>query len=153
MPISHIIFHRNSNFTNILFFSQTNSNNEIATQFCTWDDNLFSWNMYSCDIFTRNGITTKWNFHRTLIVVEQYSDIMMVAMASRLFTQLFVQAQIKENIKALRHWALWGEFTGPRCEQSTQFISYGYVRSIMWFAISLNASPLSIAYMGRYSGK
>ena len=29
--------------------------------------------------------------------------------ASRLFTQLL---QIKENIKAPRHWPLWGEFTG-----------------------------------------
>ena len=24
------------------------------------------------------------------------------------------QAQIEENIKALRHWPLWGEFTGVR---------------------------------------
>ena len=29
-------------------------------------------------------------------------------------TQQFIQAQIKENIKALRHWPLWGEFTGDR---------------------------------------
>ena len=29
-----------------------------------------------------------------------------------LFTQLFIQA--KENIKAPRHWPLWGEFTGDR---------------------------------------
>ena len=34
--------------------------------------------------------------------------------ASRLFIQPFVQAQIKENIKAPRHWPLWGEFTGHR---------------------------------------
>ena len=34
--------------------------------------------------------------------------------ASRVFTQWFVQGQIKENIKALRHWPLWGEFTGDR---------------------------------------
>ena len=34
--------------------------------------------------------------------------------ASRLFTQPFVQAQIKENIKAPRHWPLCGEFTGAR---------------------------------------
>ena len=34
----------------------------------------------------------------------------MSAMAS----QLFIQAQIKENIKSLRHWPLWGEFTGDR---------------------------------------
>ena len=30
--------------------------------------------------------------------------------ASRLFTQPFIQAQIKENIKAPRHWPLCGEF-------------------------------------------
>ena len=30
--------------------------------------------------------------------------------ASRLFTQPFIQAQIKENIKAQRHWPLCGEF-------------------------------------------
>ena len=34
--------------------------------------------------------------------------------ASRKFAQPFVQAQIKENIKAPRHWPLWGEFTGHR---------------------------------------
>ena len=34
--------------------------------------------------------------------------------ASRLFTQSFIQAQIKENIKAPRHWPLCMEFTGDR---------------------------------------
>ena len=34
--------------------------------------------------------------------------------ASRLFTQPCVQAQIKENTKAPRHWTLGGEFTGDR---------------------------------------
>ena len=43
----------------------------------------------------------------------------MTAMASqitgsRLFAQPCVQAQIKENIKAPRHWPLWGESTGDR---------------------------------------
>ena len=33
---------------------------------------------------------------------------------SRLFTQTLIQAQIKENINAPRHWPLWGEFTGDR---------------------------------------
>ena len=32
--------------------------------------------------------------------------------ASRLFTQPFIRAQIKVNIKAPRHWPLCGEFTG-----------------------------------------
>ena len=34
--------------------------------------------------------------------------------ASRLFTQPFIRAQIKENIKAPRHWPLYGEFIGDR---------------------------------------
>ena len=34
--------------------------------------------------------------------------------ASRLFTQPFIQAQIKENMKAPCHWPLCGEFTGDR---------------------------------------
>ena len=39
--------------------------------------------------------------------------------ASRLFTQPFIQTQIKENIKAPRHWPLCGEFTGDRWIPST----------------------------------
>ena len=34
--------------------------------------------------------------------------------ASALLNQPFIQAQIKENIKALRNWPLCGEFTGDR---------------------------------------
>ena len=33
--------------------------------------------------------------------------------ASRLFTQTFIQTQIEENIKALRHWPLRGIHWGP----------------------------------------
>ena len=33
---------------------------------------------------------------------------------SQLFTQLFVQVQIKGNIKAPCYWPLWGEFTSDR---------------------------------------
>ena len=34
---------------------------------------------------------------------------------------LFIQAQIKENIKAPRHWPLWGEFTGDRSPHKGQW--------------------------------
>ena len=34
--------------------------------------------------------------------------------ASPILTQLFIRAQIKEDIKAPRHWPLCGEFTGDR---------------------------------------
>ena len=47
---------------------------------------------------------------------QHYSDVIISAMSSQItgvsmFTQPFVQTQIKENIKAPRHWHLWtGEF-------------------------------------------
>ena len=51
--------------------------------------------------------------------VIHYNEVMLSAMrlkslASHPFSQPFVQAQIKENIRALRHWPLRGEFTGDR---------------------------------------
>ena len=56
--------------------------------------------------------------HKTMMT-SHYIDDIMSAMASqitasRMFVQPFVQAQIKENIKAPRHWPLWGESTGHR---------------------------------------
>ena len=36
----------------------------------------------------------------------------MSTMVSRLFIESFIQAQIKENIKAPRHCPLWGESIG-----------------------------------------
>ena len=48
-----------------------------------------------------------------------YNDVIMSAMACQItslsiVTQPFIQTQIKENIKAPRHWPLWGGFTGDR---------------------------------------
>ena len=47
---------------------------------------------------------------------DHYKNVIMGEMASLkpvswLFAQPFVQAQIKEHIKASRHWPLWGEST------------------------------------------
>ena len=50
---------------------------------------------------------------------------------SRLFTQPFIQTQIKENIKAPRHWPLCGEFTGTG-DFPTQRASYAENVSIWW---------------------
>ena len=48
-----------------------------------------------------------------------YNDVIMSAMTSQItgvsiIVHLLVQAQIKENTKAPRHWPLCGEFTGDR---------------------------------------
>ena len=57
-------------------------------------------------------------FHRVrgpgITVTSWWAWWRLKSPASRLFTQSFVQAQIKENIKAPPHWPLWGEFTGNR---------------------------------------
>ena len=42
----------------------------------------------------------------------QWARLRLKSQASRLFTQPLIQAQSKENIKAPRHWPLYGEFTG-----------------------------------------
>ena len=51
--------------------------------------------------------------------------------ASRLFTQAFIQAQIKENIKVPRHWPMYGEFTGTG-EFPAQMASNAENVSIWW---------------------
>ena len=45
-----------------------------------------------------------------------YDDVIMSAIASQnaSLTIVYSIVQIKENIKAPRHWPLWGEFTGDR---------------------------------------
>ena len=51
--------------------------------------------------------------------------------AAWLFTQSFIQAQIKENIKAPRHWLLCGEFSGTG-EFPAQRASIAENVSIWW---------------------
>ena len=54
------------------------------------------------------------------VVIDNYNDVIMSAMASQItsptivFNQPFIRAQTKENIKAPRDWPLCGEFTGGR---------------------------------------
>ena len=49
------------------------------------------------------------------VIIAHYTDIIMgKSPASRLFTQQFIQTQIKEKIKAPRHWPLCRKFTGDR---------------------------------------
>ena len=52
-------------------------------------------------------------------IINHYSDDIMGAMASQITSltivySTFILAQIKENIKAPRHWPLCGEFTRDR---------------------------------------
>ena len=49
-----------------------------------------------------------------ITMTSQWVGWRLKSPASRLFTQPFIRAQIKENIKAPCHWPLCGEFTGYR---------------------------------------
>ena len=56
------------------------------------------------------------------VTIQSNNDVIMRAMASQtpaspLFAQLLVQAQIKKNIKALRHWPLRGTHQWPTNSQ------------------------------------
>ena len=82
-------------------------NNSSAAHFSSTQSP--TWTTRGNDIMIVVGII-RWSF-------QHYNDVIMSAMASqspasRLFTQSFIRAQIKGNIKAPRHWPLCGEFTG-----------------------------------------
>ena len=51
-------------------------------------------------------------FPYLITLTSQWPRWRLKSPASRLFTQSFIRAQIKENIKAPRHWPLCGKFTG-----------------------------------------
>ena len=53
-------------------------------------------------------------FIQPITLTSQWVRWRLKSPASGFFTQLFIQMQIKENIKAPRHWPLYGEFTGDR---------------------------------------
>ena len=63
-----------------------------------WKEILISWLKFNGNLFLSITLTSQWPWWR------------LKSPASRLFTQSFTQVQIKENIKAPRHWPLCGEF-------------------------------------------
>ena len=67
---------------------------------------LVLWSKY----FTRT-----WSISLVVMPLEwRHNGHDSVSNHQPLFTQLFIRAQTKENIKAPRHWPLCGEFTGDR---------------------------------------
>ena len=54
------------------------------------------------------------NMNNDITVMSYWARWRLKSPAPRSFTQPFIQAQTKENIKAPRHWPFCGEFTGDR---------------------------------------
>ena len=63
-----------------------------------------------CEIWVYGKLCTD----SCITMTSQWVGRRLKSPASRLFTQPFIRAQIKENIKAPHHWPLCGEFTGDR---------------------------------------
>ena len=55
-----------------------------------------------------------WGYGPRIRLTSYWARWRLKSPASSLFTQPFIRAQIKENIKAPRHWPLCEEFTGDR---------------------------------------
>ena len=66
-----------------------------------------------------------------ITLTSQWPQWRLKSPALELFTQPFIQTQIKENIKAPRHWPLCGEFTGTG-EFPVRRASYAENVSIWW---------------------
>ena len=63
----------------------------------------------NCPFCTGNPSITCRSRSVSITMTSQWARWRLKSPASRLFTQLFIQAQIKGNIKAPRQWPLWGE--------------------------------------------
>ena len=87
-----------------------------------------SWLMKLC----KEYLSSLYILHDYFITMtSQWAWWRLRSPASGLFTQPFIQTQIKENIKAPRHWPLCGEFTGTG-EFPAQRASYAEYVSIWW---------------------
>ena len=85
-----------------------------------------SWKMVSIGSANGPSLIRRHVVIITDVDLSYYDDVIMSAMASKitngcLLKRLFRPAQIKENIKAPRHWPLWGELTDDRASNAENF--------------------------------
>ena len=90
-----------------------------------------------------------WNisnrYNTSITMTSWWARLRLKSPASRLLTQSFIQTQIKENIKAPRHWSLCGGFTGERWIPRTKGLLHGkcfhlmtssWLFAIIWLCFS-----------------
>ena len=96
--------------------------------------------------------TIHWK-SKLITITSWWARCRLESPATRLFTLPFVQVQIKENIKASRHWPSWGESTGDWWIPLTKGQWRGNV-SIWWrHHVAIwsmdNVSPPQLIFCGR----
>ena len=67
-----------------------------------------------------------------ITMMSEWARWCLKSPASRLFTQAFIRAQIKVNIKAPRHWPLSGEFTGDRFPMASNAENISILMTSPW---------------------
>ena len=104
------------------------SDNDFAPnrrQAIIWiNDGLVYWHVYICsrpqwvkgdgEVWQNTKFVSFCWHHLCITMTSQWAWWRLKSPASRLFTHLFIQAQMKENIKAPRQYHLWWEFTEDR---------------------------------------
>ena len=71
--------------------------------------------------------------------------------ASRLFAQPFVCAQTKEDIKAPRHWPLWGESTGHRLIRLKKGHERGLLMPSSWYLSNFRCYRCAFIFVQYFS--
>ena len=79
-----------------------------------------------------------------ITLTSQWARWRLKSPASRLFTQLFIQTQIKENTKAPCHWPLCGEFTGDRW---VKMAKWPEIKG-QWYSFSIPAQRIPRSIFG-----
>ena len=94
--------------------------------------------------------------YNALTNIIHYNDVIMGALSSQitspqLFTQTFIHAQMKENIKAPRHWPLCGdspvtgEFLAQR-DSNAENVSIWWRHHVCKLSRNISTSELSVAF-------
>ena len=94
-------------------------------------------------------LTMNRHWWKYITVTSSWARWLLKSPAFRLFAQTFVQTKTEENIKAPRHWPLWGESNGfPSHRPVTRkifpfedvimiFMRYTVCRYILWYSMGL----------------
>ena len=103
---------------------------------------LLLWEDKTCQFTMKSSpIEINWNFTGSNHALQwRHNERNLKSPAPRLFTQLFVQVQIKEYIKVPRHWPLCAEFTGDRWIPHTKGQEHGkcfHLVTSSWRVITL----------------
>ena len=117
---------------------------------CHWTEQMLV-EVKAWSLFESIDQLNKWDTvdqQRERYTCTHYGNVITSALPSqsplsRVFAQPFVQVQIAENIKAPRHWPLWGEFTARGDVIFVIWTTDGTCVLVVWWNWSLLANEIA----------